>query len=158
MSLEDIKTEELQKELLRRKYDEVLKQLTKENEVIQKELEEIQEKQKQAFEKVIKEILTKIPDVKLVCITGHTPSFNDGDVCTHSQDVEVNSVGDDYPEDYEHLGEIPELPWEFTNKVIKVIQANSDAVDNIYGTNYRVIYTLKDGEVVRDEDDYDCGY
>ena len=33
-----------------------------------------------------------------------------------------------------------------------------DSIEEDYGTDYYVTFTLKDGKFVRDEGDYDCGY
>lgn len=33
-----------------------------------------------------------------------------------------------------------------------------DSIEEDYGTNYYVTFILKDGDFVRDEGDYDCGY
>lgn len=33
-----------------------------------------------------------------------------------------------------------------------------DSIEEDYGTNYYVTFTLKDGKFVREEGDYDCGY
>ena len=46
-------------------------------------------------EKVVQSIFNALPDVGFIAITGWTPSFNDGDPCTHSQTVSVGPLGDD---------------------------------------------------------------
>lgn len=51
-------------------------------------------RRKKAAEKMVNEtlsvIFTEIPKLNLIRVRGHTPGFNDGDPCTHSQIVAVD--------------------------------------------------------------------
>lgn len=48
-----------------------------------------------------------------------------------------------------------EPPKEILEAITTVI---FDSIEEDYGTDYYVVFTLKDGKFVRDEGDYDCGY
>ncbi len=43
----------------------------------------------------IREIMESDPTITSIVIKGHTPSFNDGDPCTHREEVLINGV-DEY--------------------------------------------------------------
>lgn len=140
-------------------------------------------------ENFLKELFTmlfnKYPDLKKAAVLGWTPSFNDGDACTHSSEfftgvhrkITWRSEGGIYF-DYEDYGTVQEAfltgpDGMELNEMETYGQADSeqlqqakaeliqysDIFERLYDTNFLVIASLQeDGTVYVDHDYYDPGY
>lgn len=111
-------------------------------------------------------------------VRGYTPSFNDGEACTHRFDyslcVEKEAYGFsvdelylelEYNEDWAELFDYdPEKQTTINTKFKgnelfhEVINEFSDFLDDINETNYEVQVKFKDGQLTFINDYYDCGY
>lgn len=131
------------------------------------------------IKQVIQELKVKYGDFAIV-VRGYTPSFNDGDECTHSYDYSIclgyresgsyqwfNHDGLS-AEDYDELSEYLELNLELMTSInskhidnptfTSDMEALAELIDEIYTTNYEVKIKVKGEEVTFDYDYYDCGY
>lgn len=161
-----------------------IKTLLKQYEEINAELnKQISENGKQFLESVFQEIFDQNEGLKLIYIVGWTPSFNDGEPCTHSQESYVgarhfwNYLGEDnisYDFDDRELYEEFEVEFDedgntvlshinseckTLDEVAKQVAAYEELVERVYETNFVIKVTLNDnGKVVLDHDWYDCGY
>ena len=108
-----------------------------------------------------------------IYIQGYTPSFNDGDPCTHNSYVyspEEIIEGEilEYNEDL--FGDIDEeqlkasrpYPTDKDGRTLsdfnEAVEAVEEALEFKYGTDYHVLITLQNGNVTYVRDHYDCGY
>lgn len=125
-----------------------------------------QNQQKAEFAKFLEHI-GKQTGVKLVCVTGYTPGFNDGDPCTHSQSTQVTLddaegygiEADDLPEglSFEANSGLNELVAQEIRNLFDDVFA--DLIERTYGTDFRVFYVFnEDGSVDTIHKDYECGY
>ena len=104
--------------------------------------------------------------VKLVCVTGWTPGFNDGDPCEHTQVTVLTKDGaeqegweDDELPDNCSFDMNDSLSKSTVKDIVKLFDgAFADVIANTYDTNYRVFYVFEDGKVKTHQEDYDCGY
>lgn len=144
------------------------------------------EARKAALEPFLDE-LAKSGTVSIITIRGYTPGFNDGEPCEHGADfwVNIKRHAEDEIDQNEDLEEIFEAlqgsAWrpteedkaanraicaehghvydEPSKEIMDAIEAVIfDSIEEDYGTDYYVTFTLKDGKFVREEGDYDCGY
>ena len=123
-----------------------------------------------------------LPALNQIIIKGYTPSFNDGDPCTHSQmDPYINgtdeygdrddddSDGDEEESDKEEDSDgeadndeaAPE-PLELTNEDRELVSSEmntlADMFESVLGTNWKLtIERQKDGTISWEQEDYDCG-
>lgn len=162
-----------------------IKTLLKQYEEVNAELnKQIQENGTVFMQSVFQEIFDKNPGLKLVYILGWTPSFNDGEPCTHSQEV---FVGNSYTwtrkgetqlsydfDDRELFDEFKvERDEEDSDKIVSHINsecktlndvsaqvnAYNELIERVYETNFELKVYLNDvGKVVVDHDWYDPGY
>lgn len=131
----------------------------------------------QLVQAVFEEVFALDSDINVVCVRGYTPSWNDGDVCTHSSEMFTGALRDGYNgrqfrdyqdydqslkevfvDEYQHfvnedadndnLRNAASLMWEFDG-----------LIQDVYGTNYQLIVrrTANNAIVIEDEE-YDCGY
>ena len=100
-------------------------------------------------------------------IQGYTPSFNDGDPCTHRSYVhdreDIISEGIlEYESEF--FGSIDEQQIEESldppnsEEFRDALEAVEEALEYKYGTDYQVLITLKDNNISYVRDHYDCGY
>lgn len=132
------------------------------------------------IKQVIQELKVKYGDFAIV-VRGYTPSFNDGDECTHSYGYSIcngtyesdsgyqyfhnDDLYADEHDDYVELLEIDEENMTSINSqhadnptFSSDMRSLSELIDEIYGTNYEVKIKVKGDEVTFDYDFYDCGY
>lgn len=132
---------------------------------------------KENGKKCIEELFTKIfnehEGLNLVIIQGSTPSFNDGDVCSHSQNTLVGKVGwgkyfdyedHSYEEEFEHE-EDDGVKTNINSRCGTLKQAYEqitnfdEIIARVFDTNFLITASRnKDGSVSVDVDDYECGY
>jgi len=130
------------------------------------------------FDELMKAILS-LDGMDFVCITGYTPSFNDGDPCMHTSLIGLNSFvdcdgdGEEYciamgievtDENVENgLAVIDNTP-DLERSVLDAIYAlENDAICNRYvdlydNTNYRAIIKLVNDKLVVSVDYYEPSY
>lgn len=153
---------------------EKFKKLFKEKEAI---LAKLKEEESKNFKSFLKELFLEYPEVKRLIWEGYTPSFNDGDPCTHSEELYINwterELDDsyDYEDEDEERGRLQfywneilnfegEAPPEEVaiDSDLRQILYNFNYVEDNYNTDYIVQFYMKDGEVVEKYEYYDCGY
>ncbi len=159
-----------------------IKTLLKQYEEINAELnKQISENGKQFLESVFQEIFDGNEGLKFILIRGVTPSFNDGEPCTHSQLTFVGfsrvwtwkgeeQISYDF-DDYE-LFEDFEVEFDQQDNVISHINSEcktlgdvqskvdqyEELISRVYETNFELKITLVNGKVSIDHDWYDPGY
>jgi hypothetical protein len=146
---------------------------------------------KENGEKCIAELFTKIfkehDGLNKVLIIGSTPSFNDGDVCEHSQDTFVGGkwyenrkggISESSSYDYENYDDtfyeffehaVDEDDAEMEENVNcncktllqakKQIREFDEIIERVFHTNFQIeISRNEDGTASVNVDEYDCGY
>lgn len=110
-------------------------------------------------------------DLEMVLVYGYTPSFNDGDACTHTQfsmldGDEINDTVDLYDllnieeDEGDELEEInSKLSREESQKIEHKIDGIDDLLERVYYTDFYVfVRRLEDGTIDLTIGDYECGY
>lgn len=135
---------------------------------------------KENGKKCIEEVFTKIfkehEGLNYVMIIGETPSFNDGEPCTHSQETYVGDIGwgeyfdyenfdDCYYEEFEHSEVEDGIKTNINSKCTTLKEAKAkiscfdEIIERVYDTNFIIKVTRStDGSAEVDVDEYDCGY
>ena len=117
-------------------------------------IEEVQKAKNVCWDAVLEEMkdfLTGKEGAKLV-FTGYTPSFNDGDACEFTFCVNE----DDYA-DWENSA-LADICWEFADQ-LTCMAVVEELFRHKYGVEgFKLTYTLKEGELSLNEEDYDCEY
>lgn len=133
------------------------------------------------LEECVKELGEKHGDFAII-IRGYTPSFNDGEPCEHSTSYSlcIGSRKSSYnsyvwfnyddceaTEDDSYI-ELLEINTETMTSINSKFEGNiefladmsllEDVVSEALHTNYEVKIKYKGGEIVFEQDDYDCGY
>lgn len=108
----------------------------------------------------IASILVNTDGANVIVIQGATPSFNDGDPCTHSQGVYINYLNE-YGEscDEDEVGSV--YPVTYSDAILRafrVLDSMGSAIEDVFGTNWQITIKRDGGSVTWDKDDYDCGY
>ncbi len=126
----------------------------------------------QETDEVISTIFQEVPEIMNIFVAGSTPSFNDGEPCTHSQDHTLNACHHDYdsqeesPELLKDLSVLNGRQYNVSNVETIVIPedklklANTlihDLENHLYsirGTNFMLLFTRdeKDGYEVQYEE------
>ena len=133
------------------------------------QLKELKEEINKILEKGITQFLEPWADTETpiyIYIQGYTPSFNDGEPCTHSStEYNKNEIIEDILEyNGDLFGEIGEeellasADWPTDPEFQEAIEGVHEALGYEYGTDYHLLITLKDGQVSYVRDHYDCGY
>lgn len=108
-------------------------------------------------EEMIKEMFISIfdafPGFNGAAVLGSTPSWNDGEACNHSSDIDFCYY--DHVDDSEDLLE-SEMDEDTENEVYMLI--DEELIERVYGTDYKVVAYRENGEIVVIQEDYDCGY
>lgn len=149
-----------------------IKQLLKQYEEVNAELnKQIKENGGKFIQELFQDIFNDNKGLNLVIVRGHTPSFNDGEPCTHSQETLVarNSYGkyldyqdygleDDFEEGCEE-GQHVNSSCESLDTVYKSVTAFDEIIERVYDTNFEIKVSLDEsGKVIVEHDYYDCGY
>ena len=117
-------------------------------------IEEVQKAKNVCWEAILEEMkdfLTGKEGAELVFV-GYTPGFNDGDVCEFM--FYVNE--EDY-EDWEN-NTLAGVCWEFAYQ-LTCMPVICELFGDKYGVEgFKLTYTLKEGELSLNEEDYYCGY
>lgn len=110
----------------------------------------------------------------MVLVYGYTPSFNDGDPCSHSQYsifvgdeindtvdlwdlLEIDVDDEDNEDSLENINS--KLSSTEAQKIERKIDAIDDLLERVYDTDFYVLARrLEDGTIDIDFGDYDCGY
>lgn len=155
------------------------------NEVVELQ-RQAKEARKAALEPFL-DALAASGQVSIITVRGSTPGFNDGEPCEHSADVWVNIKNHAYDE-VDESGNLEDVFEELVGSIYRLTEAEEaenvaicakhghvfglpddeimqaihavifDSIEEDFGTDYYVTFTLKDGKFVREEGDYDCGY
>lgn len=151
-----------------------IKTLLQQYEEINAELNKrIAENGKVFLEQVFQEIFDRHEGLNVVCIVGYTPSFNDGDPCTHNQYTfvgntstwgsidfvdEIGNFEDDFEYDEEE-GTHLNSNCKTLSDVESQVAAYDEIFERVYDTNYRIVVTKDEtGKVSVNCDEYYCGY
>ena len=125
----------------------------------------------------IESLFTKFTALDAFLIVGYTPSFNDGDACTHSQYVvfDGSEISDhidllDYftvPDDCEDEDEFFEEKFEELNAklgdadqlISKLVSEVEDLFERVHHTDF-LIFAIReeDGTINISVEDHNCGY
>lgn len=84
-------------------------------------------------------------DLEAVTIKGWTPSFNDGDICEHSTEVDMDFQGGVWNH-------------ETNSKIYDSIRQFHGYLQRVYDTNWMITLTRTSDGVSVEQSDYDCGY
>lgn len=108
-------------------------------------------------EEIMKEMFISIfdafPTFMGVAVIGSTPSWNDGDACEHSSEIDFCY--------YDYIDDSDDLPEnEMTDAIEEEVYSLIDEylIERIYGTDYKVLAYRENGEIVVEHEYYDCGY
>ena len=147
---------------------------------LKKSVEDFVEEHKDVLvSEVLKQAFQENPEVDYFMVTGYTPSFNDGDACTHTmyvvtdagelhencQDTESFMLAlmpnycedDDLYEVFEEF-ELKDVGYEVWNAVDDTLTPFTDLLEEVLGSGWKIL-AVRDGENVKFEiEDYDCGY
>ena len=151
-----------------------IKQLMEEYEKVSAALnEKIQQEGEKFMEELFQEIFSQHEGLNVIGIVGYTPSFNDGEPCTHSQHIYTGaklSYGDyidfadevgDFEEDFEYDEEDND---HINSKCLTLeeakdqVEACSEIIERIYDTNFRIVVKLTNDGVKVEHEEYDPGY
>lgn len=137
---------------------------------------------KEAAQKNVNEVLSvlfaEIPSLDQIRVRGWTPGFNDGDPCTHIQEVAVGDYDpwgtfDDNDEDEDEDEEDGEKSKDDQDvndedhpehlaykKAHKIVEALDDDFATLFNTNFELSISRSDAKLgfTIHEDDYYCGY
>lgn len=163
-----------------------IKALLKKYEEANKELNAaLRESGNQFIEALFTDIFERHPGVNKLAVLGWTPSFNDGDICSHSSEFfsgvisnyrgsrcidaddysDVNDWFENVEEDELEDGTVRLFQKNTTedNKVLSsaksALQAFEEIFERVYYTNFLVkAARLSDGTVIVEHEEYDPGY
>ena len=146
-----------------------IKTLLKQYEEVNAELDkQIKENGTGFINTLFQEIFDQHEGLNVVAILGYTPSFNDGDPCSHSSYIYTGDNNDFVDEigSFEETFEYDEDTGEHLNskcttldKTYTQVSAYEEIIERIYDTNFQLIVTRnEDGSVNVSEDEYYCGY
>lgn len=117
---------------------------------------------------LFKPLFDKNPDLNILGYVGTTPSFNDGEPCTHYGQFFTGLDNDflhetgGFEEDFEYdEDEGTHLNSECINldSVSEEGSAFENIIEDFYGTNYKIVVKRKEnGEITVLQDYYDPGY
>jgi len=106
-------------------------------------------------------VLVQTDGLNVITVRGSTPGFNDGDPCTHSQDVYLNYLSHhgDSCDDEKAESQYPYKPSETFKRARAVLNLMENELRGAFDTNWEITVTRGDnGTVTWTEDEYDCGY
>lgn len=121
---------------------------------------------------VITTHLQNLPDWHVVCVTGYTPSWNDGDACSHSQYTNIDADAP-CPENSFSLDPAVQAVFDkldndeydtfLSGENCRATSHAMDLMDDFFrykhDTNFRLFFVkLDDGTVSFFDEQYDCGY
>lgn len=118
---------------------------------------ELQKKKDEVLMQLGKEAFLNHPKIKGFLVIGYTPSFNDGDPCTHWQaEWEFEALNEEQIEDEE---EFFEKDREGSDDGVQFFEDNQELLEDLLGTNWEVTWKLEeDGSItVNHQDDTDYG-
>jgi hypothetical protein len=108
------------------------------------------------IEEMFKLLFEQYPNFMGAAVLGSTPSWNDGDSCEHSSEIDfsywdhVDSVEIDELEEND-------MDEDIENSVYMAI--DEELIEKIHGTDYCVVaWRNKDGSIGFESKGYDCGY
>jgi hypothetical protein len=137
-----------------------------------------------AFVGFVNAVFAEFPALNRVVVRGYTPSFNDGDPCTHSHEVyltfedfcELNEYeieeGEDrvvryngYTHEYEFIDGVDQtafnvdLAEEHAELIKRAFGVFDEAIEDIFNTDFLLTWTRRDdASVAFEKGDYECGY
>lgn len=111
-----------------------------------------------------KELFAKYPDLNAVMIRGWTPGFNDGEPCTHFQEIilsrECDSMDELFEFDEESESDVNEkLSKEDSAAIMSLLDSLEDIFYDAYETDWELtMKRLSDGTIEVELNDYECEY
>ena len=134
--------------------------------------EDFQRKIEEEFHNILKPCMKMILEqlnLEGMLIFGYTPGFNDGDPCEHStclpeyyDDEDCYGVNgadmsaEDEADAIRYIKAYDEAKaYSVFNKLIKALD---EPFEKVYGTDWYLLFRLKDGEIEVQKGGYDCGY
>lgn len=151
-----------------------IKQLLEEYEKVSAALnEKIQQGGKKFMEELFQEVFSQHEGLDVIGIVGYTPSFNDGEPCTHSHYIYTGaklSYGDyidfvdevgDFEEDFEYDEEDDDhinSKCPTLKEAKDQIEAYDEIIERVYGTNFRIVVKRTSNGVEIAYEEYDPGY
>lgn len=151
-----------------------IKQLMEEYEKVNAALnEKIQREGEKFMEELFQEVFSQHEGLNVIGIVGYTPSFNDGEPCTHSHYIYTGaklSYGD-YVDFVEEVGNFEE-DFEYNeedndhanSKCLTLgeakdqIEAYDEIIERVYDTNFRIVVKRTTDGVEIEHEEYDPGY
>lgn len=126
---------------------------------IPENLEELNQRKNEILSEIAS-ILVNTDGANVIVIQGSTPSFNDGDPCTHSQGAFINYLnkyGETRDED-EAESVYPVTYSDAIWRAFRVLDSMESAIEDVFGTNWQLTFKRAGDSVTWEKDDYDCGY
>lgn len=155
--------------------NKIVERIAAMNEKIKEVREQSQSEIRDLLMESLQTVKETYPNLQFVGLTGHTPSFNDGEECTHTHRVYVSNNGgySDIAEYYECIrGE--DFEYNKLPPHIKCINANlnkndakkvetlfmglDDIFEQAFGTDWNIEIDFTGERVTLTHDEYDCGY
>lgn len=151
-----------------------IKQLMEEYEKVSAALnEKIQQEGEKFMEELFQEVFSQHEGLNVIGIVGYTPSFNDGEPCTHSHYTytgakltygdyidfadEVGNFEEDFEyneEDNDHINSKCLTLGEAKDQ----IEAYDEIIERVYDTNFRIVVKRTTDGVEIEHEEYDPGY
>lgn len=130
-------------------------------------LEELKEVGLETIKQISQNLFNTVEGLNVFVVRGWTPSWNDGEECTHTESVYVGHLINgkylDY-DDYDDLKRFFEPDGEPINEIRfsrvddHIEQTICEILQFIYGTNYTVIVRKTDEGVEVEYEEYECEY
>lgn len=161
---------------------EQFEELKAKSDAAERELDSFLSNNKKQLLKDVAAQLKAIPGMSKLVIYGYTPGFNDGDACTHSSyswytdrgfrefaeydewsylsfmgvPDEIAESGEAY--DWDGFDGVNTYSDEDTPTVNRLVNILEYLIDEIYYTDYMVMFDFSTEETTIKHEDYDCGH
>lgn len=126
---------------------------------------QIKEYGQQVFQEVVESIFDQCDGLNVFMIRGWTPSWNDGEECTHSSDIITGEISNRWPDYDEGDKEVFEdengeqlNTINFHGALKNLIEKTLPIAERVYNTNFEIICRRANGQIEVEFRDYDCGY
>lgn len=115
------------------------------------------------FKPFLQDLFDQYPALNGLEIRGWTMGFNDGEECYHQQRTFITRNQFNY---YGYYEDDEELPFDNSgitenkaDEIAKGIDSLEDALESIYGTNWKLTVTRgRNGKIDVEQNKYNCGY
>jgi hypothetical protein len=115
-------------------------------------------------------LFSAFPELNSISVSGYTPGWNDGDPCHHSQldpylngrNIDDDEDDDDEDDDNEDDDEGERSSTRLSDKdfeaISHIIEGMSDVLEEIFSTNWTLIFRRTQNGIEFNRYDYDCGH